>query len=435
MAEQRWPAAEESQDEGAGELGNWDDENAYTGQPAEVWGDAAYPEGAAIPGVIVQAGNPQTGSGSVPFCNGNRCCISCGGLVIGYVFLATVGGLLTMAVFPLGLLILAVGPPMFLVWYFTYWVYRPATVPRQVFFSGQEAVLLMLPLLGIGIPAQRLLKFATGIASDKYTDEGISGEGVLAAFIFAFFFASLPEELLKLLVVSRLAPPSRLRGVDPRGLIVYGMAGAAAFATIENILYVMLSQKLGVGILRAVVSIPGHINTGAIMGAKLALDAVRARGPWKDWDEDEEEAPASDKASSCSSRCAKRMGCLPTCGYSFRVLFIPVCLHGCFNFFLFVGTQAKESRVTLLLMVVSVFMVIIGLLYARYLAKFLSLLPQEDMQMLVSTGVAPLPEFRPFLGLCGGWCGGRRNGVTEVALAPNNDQSVVVGRPVEVSAR
>ena len=56
--------------------------------------------------------------------------------------------------------------------------------------------------------------------------------------------------------------------------IVYAMAAALGFATIENILYV-LEGGLAVGILRAIVSVPGHVIFYCIFGAALGIAKFR----------------------------------------------------------------------------------------------------------------------------------------------------------------
>ena len=56
--------------------------------------------------------------------------------------------------------------------------------------------------------------------------------------------------------------------------VVYGAAAAAGFATFENILYVMSSGYV-TGVSRALLSVPGHVFFGAIIGFYLGLAKFR----------------------------------------------------------------------------------------------------------------------------------------------------------------
>lgn len=61
---------------------------------------------------------------------------------------------------------------------------------------------------------------------------------------------------------------------EPVDGIVYAMAAALGFATIENIFYV-LEGGLAVGILRAFLSVPGHVIFSCIWGAALGIAKFR----------------------------------------------------------------------------------------------------------------------------------------------------------------
>ncbi len=52
--------------------------------------------------------------------------------------------------------------------------------------------------------------------------------------------------------------------------IVYAVAGALGFATLENLLYVV-SGGAGVGVVRALLSVPGHAFCGALMGFHVGM--------------------------------------------------------------------------------------------------------------------------------------------------------------------
>lgn len=89
--------------------------------------------------------------------------------------------------------------------------------------------------------------------------------------LVAFWGAAVPEEFFKYLVVVLYA--ARHREFDePMDGVVYGVAASLGFATLENIMYVA-QGGLGVAVLRAFTSVPGHALFGAVMG----LHVGRAR--------------------------------------------------------------------------------------------------------------------------------------------------------------
>jgi RsiW-degrading membrane proteinase PrsW (M82 family) len=60
--------------------------------------------------------------------------------------------------------------------------------------------------------------------------------------------------------------------------IIYGVAVSLGFATIENVAYV-LQGGVGVGLLRAILSVPGHAFFGAVMGFYVGVARFAPR-PW-----------------------------------------------------------------------------------------------------------------------------------------------------------
>jgi RsiW-degrading membrane proteinase PrsW (M82 family) len=85
--------------------------------------------------------------------------------------------------------------------------------------------------------------------------------------------APVVEEGLKFLVVF-LFVYRNVEFDEPVDGIIYAMAAALGFATIENILYV-LEGGIAVGILRAIVSVPGHVIFSCIWGAALGIAKFR----------------------------------------------------------------------------------------------------------------------------------------------------------------
>jgi len=140
-------------------------------------------------------------------------------------------------------------PSLLLLWYFhSRDAYpEPASVVWRTFGLG---VLSAIPVLMFALPMGTFL-------------EGID-DPFLAGVYEAFVLASIPEEVCKLAVILWYA--RRHSAFDePMDGLVYGVAASLGFATLENVLYVA-QGGLGVAMMRAVTSIPGHATFGAIMG-------------------------------------------------------------------------------------------------------------------------------------------------------------------------
>lgn len=89
---------------------------------------------------------------------------------------------------------------------------------------------------------------------------------VANALVTSYFRAGFLEELLKYFAVRRILFKDRV--VDVGGLIVYGLAAGAGFATAENIQYTIIGG-LDVAISRMLFSIPLHCCTGLIIGIHM----------------------------------------------------------------------------------------------------------------------------------------------------------------------
>lgn len=90
-------------------------------------------------------------------------------------------------------------------------------------------------------------------------------EGVVSSAVIA----PVAEELVKFSVVF-LVMYRHPEFDEPMDGIVYATAASLGFATVENILYV-LEGGIGVGILRAVMSVPGHVIFSCIWGFALGM--------------------------------------------------------------------------------------------------------------------------------------------------------------------
>lgn len=131
--------------------------------------------------------------------------------------------------------------------------------------------------------------------------------GVAGAFYNAFIVAALTEEYFKRLVILKL--PFRTSYFNEKlDGIVYGVFAALGFATVENIMYVVFryTNNPFIGLYRGIFSVPAHGVFGITMGYYLSLYRFNT---------DE----AGKKANLRKS------------------LFMPVLLHGIFDFILMAG--------------------------------------------------------------------------------------------------
>lgn len=96
----------------------------------------------------------------------------------------------------------------------------------------------------------------------------------------AFVVAAATEELAKYFVARDVAI-SRPEFNEPMDGIVYAVAAALGLATVENVMYIFGSHGgLGVGLVRAVLSVPGHALYAVAIGYGLGMArfATPARG-------------------------------------------------------------------------------------------------------------------------------------------------------------
>ena len=93
--------------------------------------------------------------------------------------------------------------------------------------------------------------------------------GILRSFYTAFFCAGIPEEFAKWLIFYWLIKKAPHFDQYYDG-ILYAIFISMGFALVENILYVM-EGGLGVAVMRAVLSVPGHMLFVIPMGYYLSL--------------------------------------------------------------------------------------------------------------------------------------------------------------------
>ncbi|NDW17351.1 protease PrsW [Dysgonomonas sp. 216] len=127
----------------------------------------------------------------------------------------------------------------------------------------QEPLPLLLTAFGLGaLTAPVLLIVYKGLEA---VGLGITvDDPVLSSFYTAFVQAAIPEEFVKFAVLYLLIWNSAEFNERFDG-IIYSVFVSLGFAAVENVLYV-LNGGVGVGIGRALLSVPGHALFGVAMG-------------------------------------------------------------------------------------------------------------------------------------------------------------------------
>lgn len=184
-----------------------------------------------------------------------------------------------------------------------------------------------------------------------------------------FFLAAIPEELLKYAVVRHIIWSPHV--CDPRALVVYAAVAAASFAGVENIGYVFgaMDVGVGVGIARALFAVPGHVCTGVLIGAGLGKQKFLNQVP---------------NASSLDQRCCNIV----------RIVAVPVCIHGSYNFALMAGGGSWQS------VAAAILVDLVGALLARYGVACLEQVVPVNVHSLVQQGLVPPPRLRCCIALC-----------------------------------
>lgn len=151
------------------------------------------------------------------------------------------------------LLILAIAPALFFLWFFYSRDKYEKEPLRIIFFT------YVLGMISV-IPAIILETIGSAILPPT--------ESILSIIIHSFIIIGLSEEFSKLLAT--LPAFRSIHFNETMDGIVYGASAALGFATIENLFYV-LEGGVATGILRAILTVPGHALDGAILGYFLGL--------------------------------------------------------------------------------------------------------------------------------------------------------------------
>ncbi|MCB1319323.1 MAG: PrsW family intramembrane metalloprotease [Leptospiraceae bacterium] len=152
-----------------------------------------------------------------------------------------------------GLTLLALAPGIFLVIYFQ----RRDRVQREPW----KVIIISFLLGALTVILAAALEIAL-LGDDDF------GSTIPELAFSMFLIVALVEEMCKLLVI-QFYSARRPEFDELMDGLVYGAAAAAGFATLENVGYVLENGFL-VGIIRAVLSVPMHVLTGAWIGYWIA---------------------------------------------------------------------------------------------------------------------------------------------------------------------
>ena len=158
------------------------------------------------------------------------------------------------------LLVLAVAPSIFLLWFF---------YNQNRYRHESRKLLAVTFLLGalMTFPAAELELLVKTLFPE--------GDTLLAIFLYYLLEVALFEETLKLLAVRIYAYNSKMF-LEPMDGLILGVTAALGFATVENLLYVLQFGIL-TAFVRAIISVPSHALYGAIIGFYLGEAKFRRK--------------------------------------------------------------------------------------------------------------------------------------------------------------
>ncbi len=151
------------------------------------------------------------------------------------------------------LLVLAIAPGLFFLWFF---------YSRDKYEKEPLRIIFLTFLLGMASIIPAIIFEMIGSVIFPLSSS------IFSILIHSFLIISLSEEFSKFLA---MIPAFRsIHFNEKMDGIVYGAAAALGFATIENLFYV-LEGGFTTGILRAILTVPGHALDGVVLGYFLGL--------------------------------------------------------------------------------------------------------------------------------------------------------------------
>ena len=141
--------------------------------------------------------------------------------------------------------------------------------------KNKEPVGLLIKLFLLGI----ISCFVTLALTDAFAslfpriNTNTTEMSFIEVLFYAFFIVALTEEISKWLMVYFMGYKDKEFN-ELYDIIVYSVFVSLGFACFENVLYVVPSGNLLTGILRAVVSVPGHACDAIAMGYFLSIAKI-----------------------------------------------------------------------------------------------------------------------------------------------------------------
>lgn len=140
---------------------------------------------------------------------------------------------------------------------------EPGHLLAKLFISGIGACFLVL------IVSEVLSLFLPFMNIDE------AGASFIEVLLYSFIGIALVEEGCKLFMTYLIGYKNK-EFDELYDIIVYAVFVSLGFAAFENLLYVFSSDSLTIGILRGLLSIPGHACDGLFMGYYLSLAKISA---------------------------------------------------------------------------------------------------------------------------------------------------------------
>ncbi len=237
------------------------------------------------------------------------------------------------------LLALAVLPVIFLMIY----------IYRQDKYEKEPLGLLILSFVGGMLSIPMVLYGAIPLVESFFYSESV--------FYSAFVEAAFVEELCKFIVLFLLIWWNKNFNEYMDG-IVYAVFVGLGFACIENILYVF-GGGIGTGIVRALLSVPGHFLFAVAMGYFFALAKFEKKG--RGW-------------------------------YLLLSLLVPVLFHGLFDYLLMINDYIPPFLSTIILILFIVGDIYLWKIGIKYIRRHQASSQFKDMDPIASVETTPYSE-------------------------------------------
>ncbi len=153
------------------------------------------------------------------------------------------------------LLLVALSPGFFLLWYFWHRDRYEPEPKKKIIMTFILGAVMVIPAMIVEVLLERGVNAMT--------------TGVLNIFIISFVVVAPTEEFLKFFIVKQWVYDS-VEFDEVMDGIVYMVSASLGFATLENIFYVF-QHGIGTGVIRAFLAVPGHAFYAAIIGYYLGL--------------------------------------------------------------------------------------------------------------------------------------------------------------------